>query len=110
MEFTLAKHAPETVLFVMTGPETAILAKPLTLWAFMTPLDVLVPYLLQLREVILLVTHSLMDAPKNHQAGMMNTILSQAQLHNPHLQVSMTLGTIFAYLAQHMRINVLTRH
>jgi hypothetical protein len=52
MVFTIAKHAPETVLFVMIGPETAILAKPLTLWAFMTPLDVLVPYLLQLRELI----------------------------------------------------------
>jgi len=109
MEYTLAKHVPLTVLFVMTGPEIAILAKLLTLWAFMTPLDVLVPYLLQLRELIRLATHFLMDAPKNHQAGMMNLILSQAQLHNPHLQVSMTLGTIFAYPAQHMRINVLTR-
>jgi hypothetical protein len=109
MEFTLVKHAPLTVLFAMTGPETAILAKILTLWAFMIPLDVLVPYLLQLREMIRPATNFLMDATNNHLAGMMNSILSQAYLLKLHILVSMILGTMIADPAQRMRINVLTR-
>jgi hypothetical protein len=82
----------------------------------MTPLDVLVPLPPQLGEIKKMLmgyaTHSSMDAtksPKNHLAGMMNLTPSQAQLYSPHLQVSMTLGTIFVYPVQILRINVLTR-
>lgn len=117
LEFTLARHALKTVLFAMTGLETATLARTLSLWAFMTPLDVLVPLPPQLGEITQVLmgyaTHSSMDAtksPKNHLAGMMSLLPSQALIvHSPHLLVSMTLGTIFVHPVQILRINVLTR-